>query len=240
MCGVNVVWQRSFEFSLSVERVFTGYLEMQGGGPTPPPVGTTFELNDAARSQIEITEVVTNERLAWTQTQGDDRAEMTLSFESTETGSRITVTRYGFGEGKEFEAFRQSNPLGWAESMADLAVSLQTGVAERRHLQERSSTGIVLLETEAGLQVVRVADRSLGTEIGLEPGDLLVSINGAALYARSDIWFLTRLYEQGTPVEVRYARGGELLVGDGRMCPVEMAVTGELGLGPREQTSTSQ
>lgn len=235
---MNVVWQRTFEFSTSVEKVYAGYLEMQGT-PAAPPVGTRFELNDAARSQIEITESIPNERLVWTQTQGTERAEMTLSFESTETGARITVTRSGFGEGEEFEAFRQSNPLGWAESMRDLAVYLETGVAERRHLQEKSATGVVLLETEAGLKVVRVREGSLGAEVGLEPGDILVSINGAALYERSEMWMLTRLYEPGTPVEIRYARDGEVRVGDGRMSPVEMAVTGELGLGPREEATTS-
>lgn len=236
---MNVSWQRSFEFSFAVDRVWAGYFEMQGA-KTAPPVGTRFELTDVARSQIEITDVVEHERLAYTQTQGEDVTEMTLIFESTETGSRITVTRYGFGEGPEYEAFRQSNPLGWLESMQDLAMYLATGYAERRHLQERSATGIVFLETEAGLEVVRVSDRSLGAEVGMQSGDVLVSVNGAAIYERSDLWFLTRLYEPGTPVEVRYTRNAEDLSGDGRMCPVEMAVTGELGLGPREEPDRSR
>ena len=234
---MNVSWQRSFEFSFSVERVWTGYFDMNG---PVPRVGTTFELTDVARSQIEITDVVEHERLAYTQTQGEDRSEMTLVFESTETGSRITVTRYGFGEGAEYEVFRQSNPLGWQESMQDLAMYLVTGHAERRHLHESSATGVVLLETEAGLEVVRVSEGSLGAQIGLEPGDILMSINGAAVYERAELWFLTRLYEPGTPVEVRYTRNGEERSGDGRMCPVESAVTGELGLGPREQAPTSR
>lgn len=225
---MNVVWQKSFEFVYSVDRVWTGYLEMQGTTEAPPP-GTTFTLPDATSTLIEITEVATHERISWSETKPDDKAEMTMAFESIETGTRVTITRYGFGEGAEFEIFRQSHPLGNEESMRDLAVYLQTGVLKRRHLtSERSSTGVAFLETPAGLEVVSAKDQST-----LRPGDLLLSVDGAAIYGRSELWFLTRLYEPGIDVEFAFVRGGKVMAGPGRMKPLESAVVGELGLGPR-------
>ena len=46
-----------------------------------------------------------------------ERAEFTVVFESTEHGSRIHVTRTGFGEGDDADIFNESNTLdGCTES----------------------------------------------------------------------------------------------------------------------------
>ena len=226
----NVIWQKSFDLSFSVERVWSGYFEFEGSADgAAPPVGLVFTIPDTVGTRMEITEVVERERLSWKEEFPTGTASMTMVFEATETGTRISVTRYGFGEGDEFDIFRESHPLGWLESIQDLALFLRTGVRARRHLEERSATGVLFKETEAGLEVRR------GGNFGLERDDLVISVNGAGVYTRADLWLLTRLLEPGTEIEVGFIRDDELRTGRGPMLTVESAVSGELGLGPREE-----
>jgi hypothetical protein len=234
----KVVWERTFELSFPIERVWTGYFEM-GGTDSVPSVGFTAVLPDAARTRVEVMEVVEHERFVYEQTTANEQATTTVVFEATDTGTRIVITRAGFGDMDDFDVLTESRPLGYWESMRDLAVYLETGVAERRHLRERSATGVVLKETESGLVVRRVAPGSTGAQAGLHPGDLLIAVNGAAVYERSDMWFLTRLLEEGTDVELGFVRDGEALTGHGRMLSADGAVMGELGLGPRDREASA-
>lgn len=224
-------WEITFELSHSVERVWSGYFEMEGGRPK---VGDSYVLTDALATKVTVTEVVENERFAYTDAWPTGSASNVLVFEATETGTRIVVTRSGFGGYDPFGVVNESQPLGWLESFHDLAVYLETGVAMRRHLRERSAMGFIVRESEVGLVVVDVPDGSTGAEAGLRPGDLLLSIDGAAVYRRSDMWLLARLYEPGREIEIGYIRDGELLRARAYTSEVARATAGELGLGPRE------
>ena len=228
-----LVWERAFEFAVDVERAWSGYFEMEGTGEVPS-VGSTSTLTDAARSRIAVTEVVEHRRFAYEQTTAHEQITVTVVFESTETGSRILITHAGFGDMDDYDVLHESRELGYAESMQDLAVYLETGVAIRRHLRERSATGIVCKTSSSGLVVRRVAPDSFGEDAGLRPGDLLLSVNGAAIYERSEMWLLARLLDVGSEIEFAFVRNGEVLSGRGRMRSSDHAVTGELGLGPRE------
>ncbi len=226
------LWELVFAFDFPVERVWSAYFELEGADHAPD-ASATFTLPDAAGTVIEVTDVRTNEFFAYRDKQADFSGEVTIAFESSTTGSTITVTRFGFGEGLDFEIVSDSQRLGWYESLCDLALYLRTGAPLRRHLTDRSSTGIVVKETPAGLEVKRVDADTLGTDAGLEAGDLLISIDGAAIYTRLDLWLLARLYEPGREVEVGFTRGTQMHTARGRMRPITSAVSGELGLGPR-------
>jgi uncharacterized protein YndB with AHSA1/START domain len=226
-------WEITFELSFPVERVWKGYFEMEGAAEAPP-AGFTFVQTDPAGTQVEVLEVVENERFVYSDAWPGGTATNVIVFEATETGTRIVVTRSGFGEHDPFGVVNESQPLGWEESFRDLAVFLETGVKIRRHLRERSSTGIVTKQTPAGLVVVDVAPGGTGAEAGLQPGDLLVSIDGAAVYQRTQMWFVARLYAPGAEVEIGFVRNGQLMSARAHMSEVGQAVAGELGLGPRE------
>jgi hypothetical protein len=237
MSDLDIIWTKTFSLAFPPAAVWDAYLAMEETGASPE-VGASFTLNDAAGSVIDITDVEPGARLAWTETKADAKAEMTVVFEADGGGTRLTVTRYGFGEGLDFDVLRESHCLGWTEGIADLALLLRTGVSMRRHLQDRSATGVVWVETPHGIEVGRVGDDSLGADAGLRPGDVLLSIDGAAVYGRSDLWFLARLYVPGREVEVAYVRDGEVRTSTGRLRPTTAAVTGELGLGPRVDSAS--
>jgi hypothetical protein len=224
---VSVIWEQTFDFSFPVAKVWSAFLEIEGPSGD---AGTSIVLTDSDKTRLDITEFVPESRLTWDETKPDGRtASMATTFEATDTGTRVTIVRSGFGEGDDFEIFRTSHMLGWREGMADLAVYLATGFLARRHLFERCALGIRVLTTDAGLLVVD------GGTFGLEQGDVIVSINGAAIYGRSDLWLLTRLLEPGSPIEFGFVRDGVLHSCAGETRPVSEAVVGELGLGPRER-----
>ncbi len=232
-------WEITFELSFPVERVWQGFFEMEGAPQAPAP-GTTFVRTDAIGTKVEINEVVEPQRFAYTDEWPGGTATNVIVFEATETGTRIVVTRTGFGEHDLFGVVNESQPLGWLESFRDLAVYLETGVAMRRHLRERSATGIVTRQTAAGLVVLDVVPGGTGAEAGLRPGDLLISMNGAAIYERTHMWLLARLYEPGAEVEIEFVRDGGLLRARAHMSQVDgIAGPGELGLGPRERDAAT-
>jgi hypothetical protein len=232
MTRAPVTWRKSFSLAYPLAQVWEAYFR-HGGLDGPPPLGASFSLPDAAGTVVEVTAVEPAGRYEWTETAGEAACEMAVVFEADGTGTRLTVTRYGFGEGAEFDVYRTSHELGWTEHIADLALFLHTGVSKQRHLEDRCATGVVFASGGAGMEVVRVADDSLGADAGLRPGDVLLHVDGAAVYSRSDLWLLTRLYEPGREVTLGFTRDGDAHTASGHMRPTTAAVVGELGLGPR-------
>ena len=237
MTRLPVTWRKTFSLAFSPERVWDGWFA-HDGLDGPPEEGSSYALPDAAGTLVEVTAVEPARRYEWTESAGDAGCEMTVAFEAEGTGTKLTVTRYGFGEGPEFDVYRTSHELGWTEHLTDLALFLHTGVSEQRHLADRCATGVVFAQTAAGLEVVRVAGDSLGADAGLRPGDVLLDVDGAAVYWRSDLWVLTRLYEPGREVVLGFVRDGRRRTARGRLRPTTEAVVGELGLGPRVDAPT--
>jgi hypothetical protein len=227
-----ITWRKTFSLGFAPERVWEAWFAHEGADG-PPQVGASFALPDAAGTVVDVTAVEPASRYEWTETAGDARCEMTVTFEAEATGTKLTVTRYGFGEGPEFEVYRTSHELGWTEHIADLALFLETGTSRPRHLEDRCATGVVFADGESGMRVVHVGEPSLGAEAGLRPGDVLLDVDGAAVYSRSDLWLLARLLDPGRSVTVGFVRDGRACTGTGRMQPTSAAVVGELGLGPR-------
>ena len=102
---MSTEWQRKFEISVPVERVWgavTNPAEL-GVLMSPPEDPVTVQPQSPALSKLTVIESKENELLRWSMDNEENEtvAEFTMVFESTETGSRISVTRYGFGEDEE-------------------------------------------------------------------------------------------------------------------------------------------
>jgi len=68
-------------------------------------------------------------------------------------------------------------------------------------------------ETLAGVEVAQVFPDSFGAEAGLEPGDLLLDVAGAAIFTMAEVWALVREHKPGDRLAIRYARGQLLCSG---------------------------
>ena len=144
--------------------------------------------------------------------------EITVTFESVDGGTRITITHAGFGDGPEWGDAFASHSLGWSEAIFDLVLYLMQGVVAKRFSTPwRTTLGLALDETAAGLRVIGVQPGGYGEEVGMQPGDVVVRIAGVPIYARSDLWCVQYAHAAGTELAAEFARGSTVLQGRGRL-----------------------
>lgn len=136
--------------------------------------------------------------------------EMTVVFEATESGTRITITNSGFGETEDLSGVMR----GQAETIADLILYLETGVGFPRHHQGvRSWIGFAGREVPAGLEVTSVQPGTFAERVGLQGGDLLVELGGASVFSFAEVQFFTKEHVPGEQAEAAWVRDGQLMRG---------------------------
>jgi uncharacterized protein YndB with AHSA1/START domain len=225
-------WERTFEIAAPVERVWAAFTDPaeQAALLERPENAPVVDVHDDSEG-LTVLEVVDGKLLRWSQDRADlpERAEFTVVFESTANGSRIHMTRCGFGEGDDADIFNESNALGWLHGVMDLIAYVETGEMLHRHYDGCSpaSTGIVVCQTDAGLRVHRATPRTFADEAGLRQGDLLVRLAGVAVFRRSDLWLINGIVAPGTEIEVEYVREGERHTGSGRLSHAAARALGE-------------
>jgi uncharacterized protein YndB with AHSA1/START domain len=219
-------WQRTFEVSVPVERVWEAFTRTR-----PPPAGARPDPNASVKPQI--IELEPMKRLRWSAEGGQlpERSEITVVFESTATGSRFTVTRFGFGEGEDADVFSESNGLGWEGGLMDMVFELETGVAVNRHYYGAydACTGVMYAQRDWGLEVLKVLPGTFGAEAGLARGDRLVRLEGAALFSRANVWTLLEAHSPGDDLTIEFVRDGELRRGSGRLSSQRVPAMGAIG-----------
>jgi uncharacterized protein YndB with AHSA1/START domain len=142
--------------------------------------------------------------------------EITVVFEGTDGGTRITITHAGFGDGPEWGDAFESHSLGWSESIFDLVLFLMQGVVAKRFITPwRTTLGLAVEETAVGLRVVDITPGGYGEAVGFQPGDVVVRIAGVPVYTRSDLWGIQYANPAGAELAAEFARGSALLVGSG-------------------------
>jgi hypothetical protein len=225
-------WQKVFEVSVPVERLWQAFRdEREFGRLLRWPDATPEQAADGARHKVIEAEPLRHLRFerADKGPLPEQRAEFTIVLESTQAGSRFTVTRYGFGEGEIGDAFADANFLGFCHGFADLVFYLETGKAARRHHVgcSQSSTAMVFRERDWGVEVLEVAHGGFAEQAGLARGDRILRIGGVPIYTRNDVWGLTAEHVPETLLSVEYVRGRERLHGAGRLSKPELAAIGE-------------
>lgn len=151
--------------------------------------------------------------------------EMEVTFEPTDAGTRIRVVHSGWQDGPDDERDRRATEHGSGETLADLILYLRTGVPfPRHHRGEKSDLGIAALEVPGGPEVRAVQPGSFADRVGLEPGDLLVELDGAGIFGLAELALFTKLRAPGEKARARWVRDGRLLEGSaelGEPIPVE-------------------
>lgn len=136
--------------------------------------------------------------------------ETCMTFEAEGTGTRISITHSGFGDGDDWATALESISRGADESLADLILYLETGVGFPRHPMERSYHGIKAREVPAGLVVHAVDAGTFGARLGLERGDLLVEVGGAPVFGYRELWTVARATPAGHAATASWIRDGQL------------------------------
>jgi len=109
------------------------------------------------------------------------------------------------GDGLQFffggRPFQAPNPSGEpSPAPSDVRTDILGVALESLTADERSSLG---LESDVGLRIVRVESGTIAERLGLQRGQVLVELNGAAIRSRDDV--TAQIRKRATDAEVRAA-----------------------------------
>ena len=237
--AMSGIYERTFVVSVPVERAWRAFVDPEERKNYVVPPGRRGDAWEAGElesivesmppTKIELGEVDPmrsihyREGVRFNWARGDDSVtdwlDVTVTFEEEATGTRITFTRSGFGDSEEWRLFKEAQSLGMDETLYDLALYLETGVAGRRHFPSKpaGNLGASMLESRRGVEVVKVVPGGFAADAGLLAGDTLVRIAGASIFRRSDVVAIVRAFGPGAEVEVDYVRDAKLMTGQARL-----------------------
>jgi hypothetical protein len=128
-----------------------------------------------------------------------------VTFEHAGTGARIHVVQSGFDE-----AFvKGAGQAFWTHAQhifADLHLFFETGVIARRAWGPWTSLGVAVDMEPIGLRVRRVG--GWAERVGLQEGDVLLTVAGAPLYSAADLGVIERVVRSGDEVGAAWVRDG--------------------------------
>jgi len=226
-------WKRKFDIGVPVERVWAAVVDPAelGALTGPPPNPVTVQPQSPALSRMNVLEAKEHELLRWSLSNEEEEvvAEFTMVFESTETGSRVSVTRCGFGEDEQSDIFGDAHTLGFCHGMIDFVLYLETGLMAKRHYNGcfRSALGVMYKQADFGLEVRGVDAGGFGDQAGLAVGDRIVRLADNAVYSRADVWQQIGMREPGSEITVEFVRGRELLSSSGKLISATQRAIGE-------------
>lgn len=189
-------YERVFVLAIPTERAWQLFTDPQETSawlvPTTETEDGRTEMNIPGQppTEVAVKEFDPPTRLRTTMTGGaiPGLLEITVVFESVETGTKITITRCGFGDAEAWEGFGQSNTLGWDEAIADLKLYVRTGVRAPRHAPDlRSSIAAWPVYSDGAIELAEVKPGGFADQAGLVAGDVLLKLDQAAIYQISDI-----------------------------------------------------
>ena len=131
-----------------------------------------------------------------------------ITFEHVDTGSRIKVVQSGFDE--RFVA--GAGDSFWTHGQhifADLHLFFEVGVIAKRAWAAWSPLGARVLPEPYGLRVVTVRAGTWAERVGLEAGDILLTVSGAPLYTPEELGIVERIVRTGDEVVATWARGSD-------------------------------
>lgn len=174
----------------------------------------------------EVLEVEPHRRLVTTEGAGvlDGATQVTVTFESTGHGTRITVVQAGFGTGAGWQDQLEGHRQGWLRSLRDLVLYLETGVASQRFFSRwHCDLGMFLTETFAGLRVTEVLPGGWAEEAGVQVGDVVLYVAGLPVFERTDLWPFQIGRRPGDRLAVEVARDGGRIGGEAPLRPIAAA-----------------
>ncbi len=142
--------------------------------------------------------------------------EVLVTLEATGSGARVTVVQSGFAAKKGFGVALESLEVGWSHIVADLVVALERGVRPERHFRPWAMLGCSVASDDGGL-VVRHVWGGAAEEMGLEPGDLILTVGGAPIVIHRELETVMRVLRSGEQVDVTWLRGAETLTATGTL-----------------------
>ena len=144
-------------------------------------------------------------------------SEIVVVLEHELSGTKVTITQSGFPAW--FASAADAFAIGWRHIVADLALYLERGVRGGRHARPWAMLGCSLHETLPGLEVDDVMPGTLAARIGVQPGDIVLTVGGAPIVTRAELETMMRI-AGGTEVEVEWVHGDDKLAAVGSLSTI--------------------
>jgi hypothetical protein len=134
--------------------------------------------------------------------------DIVVTLEDDEIGVRIHVVQSRFGAW--LPEHYEMMSVGWRYIVADLQTYLATGVHPRRHLRPWGDLGADATAIDGGVRVDRIREGGLASQLGLDDGDLLVTLAGAPVASLDDLVTVLRLLDTARVPAAEWIRSGSL------------------------------
>ncbi len=134
--------------------------------------------------------------------------EIAVSLESVANGTKVLVVQSGFPVW--VKSSLESFTIGGDQIIADLLLYLDRGVVLSRHSMPWAFAGFSAREVGAGLEITAAFPGSYAENVGLAPGDLLLTLGGAPVFTHLGLQAVLRVLQQGQETEATWVRGREM------------------------------
>lgn len=148
-----------------------------------------------------------------------------IDLEAAGAGTRVRIVQSGFGVDTKAAL---NTPLGIGADFifSDLALYLETGggVMAHRHMSAWATQFAAdLEETPTGLRLKKVEPNGFAAGAGMQAGDRLMTLAGAAVISWRDLVLTLRTQMGQERVQLYWARGPEKMSGYGTFQPARVA-----------------
>jgi hypothetical protein len=137
--------------------------------------------------------------------------EIAVRLERAGTGTRVTVVQSGFGA--FLDMVGRDTVFAHGHQIAnDLRLYIERGVTVAG-----TSWGPFLganpKQTPIGLEIESVQPASFAERVGLQPGDLLLTLRGIRIHDLQQLWTVLTLTDAAAPSEASWLRGDDVQAG---------------------------
>lgn len=139
-----------------------------------------------------------------------DGTEIMIVLEAEDTGTRITVVQSGFGAW--LDAVRDTFAAHWIQIVADLQLFIERGINVPGTVWG-ADLGVMTKQTPTGLELAVVNAGGFGERVGMQAGDLLLTVRGLRVHDTQQLWTIMGLSSAGDETDASWARGRELMQG---------------------------
>jgi hypothetical protein len=137
--------------------------------------------------------------------------EIAVRLEQTGTGTRVTVVQSGFGAFLEILG-RDTVFAHGHQIVNDLRLYIERGVTVAGTAWG-PFLGANPKQTPIGLEIESVQPASFAERVGLQPGDLLLTLRGVRIHDLQQLWTVLTLTDAAAPSEASWLRGAEVQAG---------------------------
>ncbi len=135
-------------------------------------------------------------------------SEITLTLAPVNGSTRVVVVQSNLPDWVKSSV--ETFVIGGDQITADLILYLERGVQASRHSMPWAFAGVIAREVGTGLEVSAAIPGCFAERVGLQAGDLLITLGGAPLFTQLCLQTALRLLKAGDEIECSWVRGTEM------------------------------